>query len=162
MSDLSQHADQILRMYKRGISSAAISDATGVPKVSVVAVLCRAGLWTTSELEKAGPAVREAVLADYRAFVPLALTMKNTGVTKEEYWVILNASGEPVRKSGGAEYKLARERRNQEIETMYLGGSSRREIADMCGVCESTVYVILKRRGVYVGFGRRGFYSWSV
>jgi len=156
VGDLGQNREQVVRMFKAGIAAAQIADALGVPQVSVVAVLCREGLWNAEQVTKYGPAIIEGVLAAYRAFEPLGETCQKMGLSKDDYWIILNNSAEPQReRKGKVEKKLARERRNAEMLVMYKNGASRNEIAEACGVWGTTVRYILINAGVYKGFGDR-------
>jgi len=146
----------ILRMFERGVDAANIADALGIPQVSVVAILCREGLWNAEQIAKYGPAVIEGTLAGYRAFEPQKETCERMGLKPEDYWIILNNSAEPQRgRKKGPEKALAKERRNAEVIALYLAGESRNDIAEACGIWGTTVRYILIDAGVYKGFGRR-------
>jgi len=144
--------EDILRMFRAGISAAAISDATGVPRVAVVAILAREGLWKAGEdvqLDEFGPQVREAVLQAYRGFGKVADVCERYGLDQSDYWAIILEEGEPTRKRAPVTRRLATQLKYDEVCRLYQAGEKGRLIVDVCGLSSRRhLYEILDRRGI--------------
>lgn len=131
-------------MFEAGMAVEAIADATGVPHVSVIAVLAREGLWK-DEVDDTGPAVRERVLRAYRGFEPIRPVLRELGITKEDFHCILLEEGEPLRKRTALTRRMALQRRRDEICSLYLAGEPIKTIVELCGINKRTIYDHLKR-----------------
>ena len=151
--------EDIVRMFKQGLSVAAIADATKAPRPSVLNTLIRAGLYKggpdtpqtaegdhdlehtrlEGQIRDIGPEVREAVLREYRAYLAISTICRRYQVSQIEFWKILVAEAEPLRTHPMISLAQARERRNAEVASLYTMGVAHTEIELLCGIKDTAL-----------------------
>lgn len=147
--------DDVLRMHENEVSPEQIADAMGIPVVSVVTILLRAGreLPPGSEHERRwgrreiGPEVRKVVIDEYLNWKTPKLTCKRLGIRKDQYWAIVNEEGVPARK-WRATQDLAMLRRDAEAVDLYLQGMPVMELCAACGMGPGSLCHILNKYNV--------------
>lgn len=149
-------AEDVLTMFDNDIAPAQIADALRIPIASVNAIILRSDREAVRQERLASQIpdpvhgaeeTRRAVENAYRNKVPVGTVCEEYGITRDEYWIIVAESGEPVR-SWERTREMARSRRDSEVIAMYEAGVRIEVLANQLSIGKRTIYDILERHNV--------------
>lgn len=167
----SKVVEDVIRMFRGGVSVSNIAEAMELPTVTVTALLLRGGV-EDHELESVGEggridelgtirtgkvsdAVRQLVIDDWMKWLPMAAICDKYGLRRNMVWQILLEEGVPTRKKT-AMRELVRLRRDVEIVDLYQSGMYVMDIAAAVGIGHGVVNYTLRKYNVPRRQAKRG------